>query len=290
MACGLACLFQNFTSRAFPAPRRWVVSLFSFRLAAIFAGGHRGVVIPVPIPNTEVKGSIAEGSVGPAHARVGRRRLFSCPAGMKKPVGVLRPQPSSDFCCAKARAARSGHTPAFLFLRHAPAFFMPCEAKLTGGSGVPPLRESQGIRLLFSFMSTKAIVSLGSNIEPRNRRLADALAALSAFPSTRLVKASSVLETEPVDVPPEFAHLKFLNQVAVFETNLSSRQFSDLMHAIEDAQGRVRTVRNGPRTIDIDLISFGDERSDDPTLTLPHPRAKARSFVMQPLAEIGESL
>lgn len=139
-------------------------------------------------------------------------------------------------------------------------------------------------------MSTKAIVSLGSNIEPRERRLADALVALSALPSTRLVKASSVLETDPVDVPPEFAHLKFLNQVAVFETDLSSRQFSDLMHAIEDAQGRVRTVRNGPRTIDIDLISFGDERSDDPTLTLPHPRAKARSFVMQPLAEIGESL
>ena len=57
----------------------------------------------------------------------------------------------------------------------------------------------------------------------------------------------------------------------------------------EDAQGRVRTVRNGPRTIDLDLIDFGGERSDDPALTLPHPRARERSFVMDPLAEIGES-
>ena len=139
-------------------------------------------------------------------------------------------------------------------------------------------------------MATKAIVSLGSNIEPRDRRLADALSALADLPHTRLVRSSSVIETCPVDVPEQFADLKFLNQVAVFETDLTSRQFSDFMHSIEDAQGRVRTVRNGPRTIDIDLISFGDERSDDPTLTLPHPRAKARSFVMQPLTEIGESL
>jgi len=138
-------------------------------------------------------------------------------------------------------------------------------------------------------VKARAIVSLGSNIEPRAERLANALRALAAFPSTRLAKASSVVETEPVGVPEEFASLRFLNQVAVFETGLSPREFSDMMHAVEDAQGRVRTVRNGPRTIDIDLIDFGGEKSDDPSLTLPHPRARERPFVTGPLAEIGES-
>ena len=84
-----------------------------------FAGGHRGVVIPVPIPNTEVKRSFAEGSVGPAHARVGRRRLFFC-LRKKSPGVVLRPQPSSDR--SAARAPRSGHTPALFLL--APALFL----------------------------------------------------------------------------------------------------------------------------------------------------------------------
>ena len=133
----------------------------------------------------------------------------------------------------------------------------------------------------------RAIVALGSNIEPRAERLARALAALAALPRTRLVRASSVVETEPVDVPEEFASLKFLNQVAVFATALPAREFSDLMHAVEDAQGRVRTVRNGPRTIDLDLIDFGGMRSSDPAMTLPHPRAAARSFVTEPLAELG---
>jgi 2-amino-4-hydroxy-6-hydroxymethyldihydropteridine diphosphokinase len=136
----------------------------------------------------------------------------------------------------------------------------------------------------------RAIVSLGSNIEPRVEYLSRAVDALSSMPSTKLVAASRVVETEPVGVPPEFAHMKFMNQVAVFETALSAREFSDAMHAAEAALGRVRTVRNGPRTIDIDLIDFGGMRSDDPWLMLPHPRARERAFVMGPLAELGEEL
>ena len=135
----------------------------------------------------------------------------------------------------------------------------------------------------------RAIVALGSNVEPRNARLAFALKALGEMPGTRLVKASSVIETEPQDVPEEFKDLKFLNQVAILETSLPVREFSDRMHAIEDAQGRVRTVRNGPRTIDIDLVDFGGIAMDDPGLTLPHPRARSRDFVMRPLAELGEA-
>lgn len=134
---------------------------------------------------------------------------------------------------------------------------------------------------------TRVLVALGSNIEPRAAYLARARAALAELPQTRLVRASSVIETEPVAVPSEFAVQKFLNQVAILETELSPQEFSSRMHAIEEKLGRVRTVRNGPRTIDLDLIDFGGIRSDDPELTLPHPRARERAFVMLPLAELG---
>ena len=133
----------------------------------------------------------------------------------------------------------------------------------------------------------RAIVSLGSNLEPRADYLKRAVAALSALPETQFVKASSVIETEPVGVPPEFAALKFLNQVAVFETALDPFDFSRRMHAIEDDLGRVRTVRNGPRTIDIDLVDFGGLIISTPELTLPHPRAGERAFVTEPLRELG---
>jgi 2-amino-4-hydroxy-6-hydroxymethyldihydropteridine diphosphokinase len=133
----------------------------------------------------------------------------------------------------------------------------------------------------------RAIVSLGSNIEPRAEYLARAVESLAGLPLTRLARESSIEETEPVDVPPEFSDLKFLNQVAVFETGLEAHDFSRRMHSIEDALGRVRTVRNGPRTIDIDLIDFDGMVLDEPELVLPHPRAAERDFVMRPLAELG---
>ena len=135
--------------------------------------------------------------------------------------------------------------------------------------------------------SKRAIVSLGSNLEPRADYLNRAIAALSSLSETRFVRASSVIETEPVDVPPKFGALKFVNQVAVFETTLEPFDFSRRMHAIEDDFGRVRTVRNGPRTIDIDLIDFGGQIINTPELTLPHPRAHRRSFVQEPLRELG---
>ena len=135
--------------------------------------------------------------------------------------------------------------------------------------------------------SSRVLVSLGSNLGPRADYLKRAIDDLSALPETTFVKASSVIETEPVDVPPEFAALKFLNQVAVFETTLDPFDFSRRMHAIEDGLGRVRTVRNGPRTIDIDLIDFGGQVIDTPELTLPHSRAHLRSFVQEPLKELG---
>ena len=134
---------------------------------------------------------------------------------------------------------------------------------------------------------SRAIVALGSNIEPRAKNLALAIEALDALPQTNCVGSSSVIETDPVDVPPEFAKLKFLNQVAIFETRLDVRDFAWRMHLVEDVLGRERTVRNGPRTIDLDLIDFDGMVIDDPELTLPHPRAAERDFVLRPLAELG---
>jgi len=136
----------------------------------------------------------------------------------------------------------------------------------------------------------EAIVSLGSNIAPREEYLREALLLLGKLPETELLEASSVIETEGVDVPDEFKALKFLNQVAVFATALSPFEFARRMHEIEDKLGRVRTVRNGPRTIDIDLIAFGQERISTPELTIPHPRAFEREFVLAPLRELKKTL
>lgn len=136
----------------------------------------------------------------------------------------------------------------------------------------------------------RAIVALGSNIEPRRVYLAKAIEALSALPATQFESSSSIIETVGVDVPEKFAEQKFLNAVAVFSTGLKAAEFSRLMHKIEDDLGRERTIPNGPRTIDIDLIDFNGEISKTPELILPHPRAKERFFVMEPLAELGITL
>ena len=132
----------------------------------------------------------------------------------------------------------------------------------------------------------RAIVSLGSNIEPRDDYLKRAIKELSRLSGTSLIVQSRVIETDGVDVPDQFRDLKFLNQVAIFETSLDAFEFSRAMHAIEDRLGRVRSHRNGPRTIDIDLIDFDGLIINTPELTLPHPRAASRAFVQIPLKEI----
>lgn len=133
----------------------------------------------------------------------------------------------------------------------------------------------------------EAVVSLGSNLGDRSFYLRAAIEKLADMPQTELIRVSSVIETEPVDVPAGLENLKFLNQIALFATGLSPEEFSRRMHAIEDELGRVRTVKNGPRTIDIDLIDFGAIKLNTPELILPHPRAAERDFVIRPLSEIG---
>ncbi|MGI6495911.1 MAG: 2-amino-4-hydroxy-6-hydroxymethyldihydropteridine diphosphokinase [Kiritimatiellia bacterium] len=137
----------------------------------------------------------------------------------------------------------------------------------------------------------EAGLSLGSNLGDRLAMLYAAREALGALPGTRIVAASPVYETEPVDVAGEWRHLAYLNAVLILETTLPLHRFSRLMHGVEDALGRVRgPARHAPRTIDIDLLYFGGETSDEPRLRLPHPQIAARRFVCQPLADLRPGL
>ena len=132
----------------------------------------------------------------------------------------------------------------------------------------------------------KAILSLGSNIGNRAEWLIKATEAVAKLPETSIAARSSIYETEAVDVPAEFKEQSFLNAVLIVETTLTPKQLSEAIHQIEDQLHRTREISNQPRTIDIDIIAFDNIISDDKELTLPHPRAHLRRFVLQPLAEI----
>ena len=132
-----------------------------------------------------------------------------------------------------------------------------------------------------------AILSLGSNIEPRKTFIEKAVQELTALPGTQHLRCSSIHETEPVGVPEAESNLYFLNAIVVLQTHLSPQAFSTAIHAIEERLGRTRTGGYGAaRTLDIDIIAFGDMLMNTPELTLPHPEAHHRAFVLQPLAEL----
>jgi 2-amino-4-hydroxy-6-hydroxymethyldihydropteridine diphosphokinase len=135
--------------------------------------------------------------------------------------------------------------------------------------------------------TVQAILALGSNIEPRRSFIEQACQALRQLSGISNFRVSTLRETEPVGVPDNQRHLLFLNAVAVCETSLSAEELSKAVHQIEDSLGRERSASYGAaRTIDIDVIAFGNLMMTTPTLTLPHPRAHQRSFVLEPLAEL----
>lgn len=136
----------------------------------------------------------------------------------------------------------------------------------------------------------EAGVSLGSNLGDRAENLRRAVRMLQETPGVRLLARSAIYETEPVDVSPEFASQSYLNAVAVFGTFLPLDAWSDRCHEIEAALGRVRTGYHHPRTIDVDLLWFGDAVRDEPHLHLPHPQIASRRFVCEPLAELRPDL
>jgi len=131
----------------------------------------------------------------------------------------------------------------------------------------------------------RAFVSLGSNLGDRAEYLRAAGEALSALPATRVVATSRIYETAPQELDDQDA---FLNQVVCVETGLEPLDLLYECQRIEREHGRVRDLRFGPRTLDIDILLFQDAESDDPELTLPHPRMVKRAFVLVPLAEVWE--
>jgi len=135
----------------------------------------------------------------------------------------------------------------------------------------------------------KAYVGLGSNLGEREALLRSAIEQLAQLPETRLGKVSSLYDTSPVG---ELDQPNFLNAVAQLETALTARQLLWNLLLIERRLGRVRHVarRFGPRTIDLDLVLFGDQVIDTPDLKLPHPEYHRRAFVLVPLAEIEPKL
>lgn len=132
-----------------------------------------------------------------------------------------------------------------------------------------------------------AYLSLGANLGDCAHTLARALELLAAAPGLTLRAVSSVYATAPVGVTDQPA---FLNLVARFECWLSARGLLAVTREIEGRLGRARGRRWGPRTIDIDLLLLGDERVDEPDLTIPHPELTRRQFVLVPLAEIAPGL
>jgi 2-amino-4-hydroxy-6-hydroxymethyldihydropteridine diphosphokinase len=129
-------------------------------------------------------------------------------------------------------------------------------------------------------------LALGSNLGDRSGNLARAIERLSSD-DLRVVRVSSVWETEPRDLPNQ---PWFLNQVIEIETNLFPRQLLQRLHRIERELGRVRTTPKGPRLIDIDILLFGRAVVNAPDLEIPHPRMTERRFVLEPLAELVPDL
>jgi 2-amino-4-hydroxy-6-hydroxymethyldihydropteridine diphosphokinase len=135
---------------------------------------------------------------------------------------------------------------------------------------------------------TRAYVGLGSNLGDRERTLRAAIGALAGEEGVEVVAVSTLRETEPVGVG---AQPPFLNGAVELETTLTARELLDRLLAVEQRFGRVRIPgEHGPRTLDLDLLLYGDEVIDEPGLTVPHPRLQERRFVLEPLAELAPGL
>ena len=133
----------------------------------------------------------------------------------------------------------------------------------------------------------RAVIAFGSNLGDRAGHLHHAIEALGRLPGTRVVAVSSFIETEPVDVPPAYQALRFLNGALIVETALAPEALLAELNRLEAEAGRIRAERNGPRPLDLDIILYEGVRRESEHLTLPHPRAHLRDFVLRPLAELG---
>lgn len=127
---------------------------------------------------------------------------------------------------------------------------------------------------------------MGSNVGDRETHLAHARARLATLLRTRLVATSSVEETAPLG---PIAQGAYLNQMALLETELTPGDLLQQLHAIETERGRTRSVRWGPRTLDLDIVRFGERRLHEPNLTIPHPELPHRDFWLREIAELDHT-
>jgi 2-amino-4-hydroxy-6-hydroxymethyldihydropteridine diphosphokinase len=127
----------------------------------------------------------------------------------------------------------------------------------------------------------RAAFGLGSNLGDRRAFLARAIETIGSTPGITVVSVSPVVESSPVGGPPQ---QDYLNAVVVVDTILSPDALLELAHRCETEAGRERQERWGPRTLDVDVLAYADLTTDDPVLTLPHPRAVERAFVLVPWA------
>jgi 2-amino-4-hydroxy-6-hydroxymethyldihydropteridine diphosphokinase len=131
-----------------------------------------------------------------------------------------------------------------------------------------------------------AYIGLGANLGEAGRTVAAAVQALGRLPGTTLDKASSLYRSRPVDA----AGPDFINAVAQVHTTLSAPELLRQLQQLEQEAGRERPYRNAPRTLDLDLLLFGQARISSPGLVVPHPRMRERAFVLLPLAQIAPAL
>ena len=128
-----------------------------------------------------------------------------------------------------------------------------------------------------------AFVALGGNLGDARASVLQAFRGLADLPQTRLIACSRLYRT----APHEASGPDFINAVACIDTELSAPQLLDALQALENAAGRERPYPNAPRTLDLDLLLYGDARIDSPRLTVPHPRMQGRAFVLHPLADVA---
>ena len=130
---------------------------------------------------------------------------------------------------------------------------------------------------------TRAAVALGSNLEDPEAQVRRGFEEISALPGTELLARSRLHRTAPVGYADQ---PDFINACALVETRLAPRALLDHLLAIEKRHGRVREIPNGPRTLDLDIVLYGDQVIDEPGLKVPHPRAHERMFVLAPLLDV----
>ena len=132
-------------------------------------------------------------------------------------------------------------------------------------------------------MTVRAAIALGSNLDDPEAHVTRGFDDIAALPQVKLLARSSLYRTKPVGYADQ---PDFVNACALVETSLAPRALLDGLLAIERAHGRKRGIRNGPRTLDLDIVLYGDRVIDEPDLTVPHPRAQEREFVLKPLREV----